>query len=145
MSRVQPPALLGDPPWQRAPHQVEVVAVAFAAVAGLVDERADNMDAEPANAALFCRLLQIRPAESERIEGLAIVDEAYPEAARPPPERHGDGSSRRMRPMTMRYGVGEELIENDQKPRPLVIRQAALVRELDGKGLKPSELRGLGT
>jgi hypothetical protein len=45
----------------------------------------------------------------------------------------------------MRYGVGEELIENNQKPRPLVIRQAPLVRELDGKGLKASELRGLGT
>jgi hypothetical protein len=45
----------------------------------------------------------------------------------------------------MRYGVGEELIENDQKPRPLAIRQAALLRELDCKGLKPSELRGIGT
>jgi hypothetical protein len=124
---------------------MEVVAVAFTAVAGLVDERADNMDAEPANAALFCGLLQIRPAESERIERLAIVDEAYPKAVPPPPERHGDGSARRMRSMTMRYGVGEELIENNQKPRPLVIRQAALVRELDGKGLKPSQLRGLST
>ena len=61
---------------------MEVVAVAFTAVAGLVDERADNMDAEPANAALFCGVLQIRPAESERIERLAIVEEAYPEAAR---------------------------------------------------------------
>ena len=92
---------------------MEVVAIAFTAVAGLVDERADNMDAEPANAALFGGLLQIRPEESERIERLAIVDEAYPKAARPAPERHGDGSSRRMRSMTMRYGVGEELIEND--------------------------------
>jgi hypothetical protein len=92
---------------------MEVVAVAFTAVAGLVDERADNMDAEPANAALFGGLLQIWPAESERIERLAIVDEAYPKAARPAPERHDDGSSRRMRSMTMRYGVGEELIEND--------------------------------
>src|ERR1700730_10580779 len=45
----------------------------------------------------------------------------------------------------MRHRVGEELIQNDQKPRPLVIRQAPLVRELDGKGLKPGELRGLGT
>jgi hypothetical protein len=123
---------------------VEVVAVTFTAVAGLVDERANNMDAEPANAPLFCGLLQIRPAKSERIEGLAIIDEAYPETARPPPEGHGDCSSRRMWPQTMRYHVGEELIENDQKPRPLVIRQAALVRELDGKCLKPSELRGLG-
>ena len=123
---------------------MEVVAVALSAVAGLVDERADNMDAEPANAALFCRVLQIRPAESERIEGPAIIDKAYPKAARPPPERHGNGSSHRMRPLTMRYGIGEQLIENDQKPRPLAIRQAALVRELDGKGLKPSKLRDLG-
>ena len=123
---------------------MEVVAVALSAVAGLVDERADNMDAEPANAALFCRVLQIRPAESERIERHPIVDEAYPQAAFPPPERNGDGSSRRMRPTTMRYGVGEELIEDDQKPRPLVSRQPALVGELDGKGLKPSKLRDLG-
>lgn len=124
---------------------MEVVAVVLAAVAGLVDERADNMNAEPANAALFRRFLQIRPAESERIERLAIVDEAYPKAAHPPPERHGDGSSQQMRRMTVRYRVGEEFIENDQKPRPLVIRQAALVRELDGKGLKPSEFREFGT
>jgi hypothetical protein len=128
-----------------APHQVEVVAVAFTAVAGLVDERADDMDAEAADATLFCLLLQIRPAESERIERQSIVDKAYPQAAPLPTERDGDDASRRMRPLTMRYGVGEQLIENDQKSRPLVIRQAALVRELDGKGLKPSELRGLGT
>jgi hypothetical protein len=129
-----------------APHQVELVAVAFTAVAGLVDERADDMDAEAADATLFCLLLlQIRPAESKRIERQSIVDEAYPQAAPLPTERDGDNASRRMRPLTMRYGVGEQLIENDQKPRPLVIRQAALARELDGKGLKLSELRGLGT
>jgi hypothetical protein len=103
------------------------------------------MDAEAADATLFCLLLQIRPAESERIERQSIVDKAYPQAAPLPTERDGDDASRRMRPLTMRYGVGEQLIENDQKSRPLVIRQAALVRELDGKGLKPSELRGLGT
>ena len=124
---------------------MEVVAVALTAVAGLVDERADNMDAEPANAPLFCGLLQIRPAESERIEGLAIVDEAYPKPPRSPPERHGDCSSRRIWSETMRYRVGEELIENDQNPRPLVIRQTALMREPVGKGLKPGELGVLGT
>jgi O-acetyl-ADP-ribose deacetylase (regulator of RNase III) len=71
---------------------VEVVAAAPAAVAGLVNEGADDVDAEPANAALVRRLRQIRPAESERIEGPAIVDEAYTKAARPPPERHRDSS-----------------------------------------------------
>jgi hypothetical protein len=124
---------------------MEVVAVALAAVAGLVDQRADNMDAEPANAALFCGLLQTRHVESEWIKRLAIVYKSHPQAVGPPPERHDHGSARRTRPMTMRYGIGEELIENDQKPRPLVIRQAALLRELDGKSLKPSELCGLGT
>ncbi len=122
-----------------------MVAVALAAVTGLVDERADNMDTEPANAALFRCPFQIRPAESEWIERLAIVDKAYPEAARPPPERHRDCSSHRMRTKTVRCRVREELVEDDQKPRPLVIRQAPLVRELHGKGLKPRELRGLGT
>lgn len=124
---------------------MEVVAVALATVTSLMDERADNMDAEPANAPLFCRLLQIRPAESEGIERLAVVDETYPEAARPPPERHGDGSSRRMRSVTMRYGIGEELIENDQELRSLVIRQTALMRELIGKGSEPGELAVVGT
>src|ERR1700739_4545420 len=110
-----------------------------------MNERPDIMVAEPANAAFFCGIFQIRRAESERVEGLTIVHEADPEAVPPPPERHGDCSVRRMRPATMLYGVGEELIENDQKPRPLVIRQGPLVRELDGKGLKPGELRGVGT
>ena len=123
---------------------MEVVAAPFMAVTGLVDERADDMEAEPANAALSRRPLQIRPPESERIERQPIVDNAYPEAAPPPPERDGDGSARRMRPLTMHYGIAEELIENDQKPRPLVIRQSTFVRELDGKSLKPSELRSLG-
>src|ERR1700749_2357839 len=100
-----------------------MVAAPFAAVAGLVGERADNMDAEPANAAFFCGIFQIRPAESERVEGLTIVHEGDPKAVPPPPERHGDCAARRIRPATMRYGVGEELIENDQKPRPFVIRQ----------------------
>jgi hypothetical protein len=126
-------------------YQMKVVAVARAAVAGLVDERADNVDAKPADGALFSGRFQIRRAESERIERRPIVDETYPEAAHPPPERHGDISNPRMRSMTMRYGVGEELVENDQKPRPLVIRQTAFVRELVGKGLQPSELIMLAT
>lgn len=72
------------------------------------------VDAEPANTALFSRRLQIRPAEGEWIERHPIVDEAYPEAALPPSQRDGDRSSRRVRPVTMRYGVGEELIKDDQ-------------------------------
>jgi hypothetical protein len=45
-----------------------------------------------------------------------------------------------MRFTTVRHGVGEELVENDQKPRALVIWQTANERELVDKGLKPSEL-----
>jgi hypothetical protein len=127
------------------PYQMEVVAVARAAVAGLVDERADNVDTKPADRALFSGRFQIRRAESERIERRPIIDEAYPEAARLQPERHRDACTGRIRSMTMRYGVGEELVENDQKPRPLVIRQTAFVRELVGKGLQPSELIMLAT
>jgi len=127
------------------PYQMKVVAAALTAVAGLVDERPDKVDTEPADGALFSGRVQIRCAESERIERRPSVDETYPEAARPPSERDGDISIGRMRSMPMRYGVGEELFENDQKPRPLVIRQAASVRELVGKGLKPSELPVLGT
>jgi hypothetical protein len=122
------------------PYQMKVVAAALAAVAGLVDERADNVDTEPPDGTLFSCRIQIRRAESERIEGRPIVDKTYSEAPRPPSERHGDASTGRMRPMTMRYGVGEKLIENDQKPRQLVIRQTAFVRKLVGKGLEPSEL-----
>jgi hypothetical protein len=120
-----------------------MIAATLAAVAGLVDERADKVDTETADGALFSRCIQIRRAESERIERRSIVDEAYPQAARRPPQHHDDISAGRMRSMTMRYGVGEELFENDQKPRPLVIGQAAFVRELVGEGLKPNELRML--
>jgi hypothetical protein len=127
------------------PYQAKVVAAALAAVAGLVDERADKVDTEPADGAIFSGRIQIRRAKSERIERRSIVGETYPEPARPPPKRHGDISAGRMRSMTMRYGVGEELLENDQKPGPLVVRQTAFVRELLGKGLQPSELRMRGT
>ena len=127
------------------PYQMKVVAAALATVAGLVDERADNVDTEPADGAFFFRRVQIRRAVGERIERRPIVDETYPQPARPPPERHGDISTGRMRSMTMRYGVGEEFVENDQKPRPVVIRQTAFVRELVGNGLKPGELRMLAT
>ena len=124
---------------------MKVVAAALAAVAGLVDERADNVDSKPTDGALFSRRVQIGRAKNERIEGRSIVDETYPEAARPPPERDSDTSTGRMRSMTMRYGVGEELVENDQKPRPVVIRKGAFERERVGESLKPRELRMLGT
>jgi hypothetical protein len=127
------------------PDQMKVVAAAFATVTGLVDERADNVDAEPADGALFSRRPQLRRAERERIKSRPIVDETDSEAARPPPKRHGDASAGGMRSTTMRYGVGEELVENEQKVRPLVIRQTAFARERVGEGLKRSELRMLGT
>jgi signal-transduction protein with cAMP-binding, CBS, and nucleotidyltransferase domain len=127
------------------PHQMKVVAAALAAVAGLVDQRADKVDTEPADWALFSRRVQIRRAKRERIERRPIVGKTDSEAAHPPPECHGDASTPGMRSTTMRYGVGEELVENDQKPRPLIIRQTAFVRKLVGKGLEPPELRMLAT
>jgi hypothetical protein len=131
--------------WRDVPHQIKVVAATPAAVAGSVDERADNVDAKPADGAFFSRCIEIRHAEGERVESRPVVDESYPEAPRSPPERHSDASTPGMRSITMRYGVGEELFENDQKPRPLVIRQTAFVRKLVGEGLQPSELLMLGT
>jgi hypothetical protein len=124
---------------------MKVVAPALAAIASLIDESTDNVDTEPADGALFSRRVQIRRAESERIERRPIVNETYPEAARPPPECHRDTSTGRMRSMTMRYDVGEELAENDQKPRSLVIRQTAFVRKGVGEGLKRNKFRMLGT
>jgi hypothetical protein len=124
---------------------MKVVATALAAVAGLVDERADDVDTEPANGALFSRCVQVRRVESEWVERRPVVNETYPQAARRPPERHGNISIPRMRSTTMRYGVGEEFVENDQKSRPVVIRQTAFVRELVGKGLKATELSMLAT
>jgi hypothetical protein len=96
-------------------YQVKVVATARATVAGLVDERAGNMDTEPPDRTLFTGCAQIRRAESERIEGRPIVDETYLETSRPPSERHGDASTGRTQSVTMRYGVSEEFVENDQK------------------------------
>ena len=122
------------------PYQMKVVAAAFATVTRLVDERADNVDTEPAEGALFWRRVQIRLPESERIERRPVVDKTNPEVTRPPSERHDDISISRMRFTTVRHGVGEELVENDQKPRAFVIRQTANQRELVDKGLKPSEL-----
>ena len=122
------------------PYQMKVVAAALATVTGLVDERADNVNAEPAEGALFWRRVQIRLPESERIERRPVVDKTNPEVTRPPSERHDDISISRMRFTTVRHGVGEEFVENDQKPRALVIWQTANERELVDKGLKPSEL-----
>ena len=96
-------------------YQSKVIAATLAAVAGLVDERAEKVDTETADGALFSRCIQIRRAESERIEGRPIVDETYLETSRPPSERHGDASTGRTQSVTMRYGVSEEFVENDQK------------------------------
>ena len=124
---------------------MKVVAAGTAAITGLVDERADNVDAETADGALFGRRIETRHAESERVEWRRIVDETYPEMAPSPSERHGDGSSSRMQSIAMSYSVGEQLFENDQNPCPLVVRQTALARELVGKSLQPSEFRILAT
>ena len=122
-----------------------MVSAGTAAVARPVDERADNVDAETADGALFGRRIETRHAESERVEWRRIVDETYPEMAPSPSERHGDGSSSRMQSIAMSYSVGEQLFENDQNPCPLVVRQTALARELVGKSLQPSEFRILAT
>ena len=126
-------------------NQMKVVAPGTTAIARLVDERADNVDAEPADGAIFRCRVQIRRAQGNWIEGRGIVDEAYVKAVSSPSECHRDGSSSRLRSKAMRYDVGEQLFENDQNPRPLVIRQTALARELVGKSLQPSEFRVLAT
>ena len=54
---------------------MKVVAAGTAAITGLVDERADNVDAETADGALFGRRIETRHAESERVEWRRIVDE----------------------------------------------------------------------
>src|SRR5262249_29479838 len=41
----------------------------------------------------------------------------------------------------MRHGIGEQLIENNQQPRPLVIGQVAFPRERLSKGLQPRKLQ----
>jgi len=124
---------------------MQVVAVAFPAIACSIDKGARNGDAEPADRTLFWWSIQIGAGVGERIERRSVVDEAYPEMARSPPKRNDYISAGRMRSMTVRYGVSEELLENDQKPGPLVIRQTAFVRELVGKGLQPGQLRMRGT
>ena len=57
------------------PHQMKVVAAGTAAITGLVDERADNVDAETADGALFGRRIETRHSESERVEWRRIVDD----------------------------------------------------------------------
>src|SRR5215831_11137299 len=104
------------------PDQMKVVAARTAAIAHLVDQRANNMDAEPADRAIFRRCVQIRRAHGYWIEGRRIVDETYMKAAPSPSEHHRDGSGSRMQPIAMRYSIGEELFENDQNPRPFVVR-----------------------
>ena len=117
------------------PDQMKMVSAGTAAVARPVDERADNVDAEPANRALFSRCIQIGRANSERIEWRRIVDKTYVKVVPSPHERHPDGSSSRLRSIAMRHYIGEELFENDQNPRPLVVRQTVLAYELGGKSL----------
>jgi hypothetical protein len=137
--------LTSRPQRSDAPHQMKAVAASLAAVAGLVDERADDMDAEPADGPIFGRLPQIRLVGSERIEERPIVDKAHPQTAPAPSQRHRDTADGRVETGPMRYRVGEELFEDDQEPPPLVIRQSAFMRELVGNGLKPGELCVVGT
>lgn len=98
------------------PDQMKAIAAARAAITGLVDERADNVNAEPADGTILPRHVQIRRAEGERVKRQRIVDETYMESAPYPSERHGDNSTGRMRSMAVRDRVGEELFENDQNP-----------------------------
>ena len=54
---------------------MKVVAAGTAAITGLVDERADNVDAEAADGAFLSRRIEIRHAGSERVEWRRIVDD----------------------------------------------------------------------
>src|SRR5262249_36103523 len=87
-----------------SPQQMEVVALARAAVSGVVDERADDVNAEAPDGALSCRLPQIQRVESQRIERRPVVDETHRETPFSQSERHSDTHTGHTGTSPMRYG-----------------------------------------
>jgi len=75
-------------------YQSKVIAATLAAVAGLVDERAEKVDTETADGALFSRCIQIRRAESERIERRSIVTALVKSSSRMTKSRDRSSSGR---------------------------------------------------
>lgn len=123
---------------------MKAVAVAFSAVACLVDESVHDGNAEPTDRALFYRSIQMGAGMGEQIEGRPIVDEMDHEPARPPTERDGDTTSRTSDPVAVCNDIDEKLFEDNEEPRPFVVGEATIAGERLGKGLEPGELRRLG-
>jgi hypothetical protein len=109
----------------------------------LVDESAHDGDAEPTDRALFYRSIQMGAGMGERIEGRPIVDEMDHEPVTPPTKRDGDTTSRTSDPVAVCNDIGEKLFEDNEKPRPFVVREATIAAERLRKGLEPGELRSL--
>ena len=68
----------------------------------------------------------------ERIEGRSVVDEIDRQPTAPPTERDRDT----CRSVAMCHDIGEELFEDDEKPRPFIVGEATITSECLGKGLE---------
>ena len=126
-------------------HQIEVVTVAFPAIARSVGQGAHNGNTEPTDRALFWQSLKIGLGVSERIEGWPVVDEIDCQASTRPTERHDNAACRKLTPAAVGNNIGEKLFEDDEEPRSFVIGKTTITSECLGKGLEPNELGSLAS
>jgi len=119
---------------------MQVVAVAFPAIACSIDKGARNGDAEPADRTLFWWSIQIGAGVGERIERRSVVDEIDCQASTPPIECHGDAVCLKFSLVAVGNDIGKKFFEDDEEARSFVIGEAAIASERLGKGLKPDQL-----
>jgi hypothetical protein len=101
---------------------MEVIAAAFAAVVGFVDQRTDKVDAQPTDRSLASGHVEIRRIDAEWIERSSVVDKIDLDPTASELKCDRDIARSRMVSVTVHHDIGEELFEYDQEPGPLIAR-----------------------
>jgi hypothetical protein len=110
----------------------EMVARTVPRISGIINERSQDSKTEAANPPLCHRFIEIRQGLCQGVEWSAVITEFDLK----PPGVEGEVD---LDPalggvaVAMPHGIDEQLLENDQEPNPLPIRQRMATGEPLGK------------
>src|SRR6516225_4323194 len=102
----------------------EMIALVVAGISRIIDERPQDVQAEPADLPICPRLVEIRQGADLRVERPAVIGEFNFEPSGLQAEGDLDPARRRFAVIAMIDSVDEQLFEDDQEPSALGARQS---------------------
>jgi hypothetical protein len=119
----------------------KMVTIAVAGISGVIDERSQDWEAEPADRPICRVLIEIGQGAQQRVEWPAVIAERDLQ----PICIEGKGNSDPAEPRGLTViavvdGIGEQLLEDDQEPSPLSGGQSVAAGEPLGKAGQSAKL-----